>query len=370
MFIYIFTIFVLFISSILFESCQISSLGKILIKVGVFLLLTLQMGLRWETGTDWNSYLNHFGEINTFDTTSPLYNGFEFGYNIIVWFIKLFSNSYSCFLILHALLFYFLLFKSFKHLSFNFYLSLMIFYSLFIGLEGSNRQLLALVVCIFSLRYLFEEKNKLFFFFVGIATLIHTSSILFLIYYFFKRKIQLHYLLIILISAFIVGNLGFSNSIFQFFGNLLGINSSLKVSTYLEFANSTIENEKLSLLGIFKRVCLLVLFYFVREKVGAKNDKYHLMFNGYFAGLIFYLLFSKSLLIMISRGSVFFNIMEPLLMASILITIPKKNERYVYITIMFVFSILYFYQSISHYSDLFIPYKGIFINTDLNREMY
>ena len=370
MFIYILTIFILFSGSILEESKGLKKEWIFFLKVIVFFILVLQMGLRWETGTDWNSYLNHFVEIDNFSSTSPLNNGFEFGYNFFVWLVKLFTNSYSLFLLIHSFLFYYLLFKSYKYLSSNFYLSILIFYCLFIGLEGSNRQLLSLVICIYSLKFLIESKVKYFIFFVGIATLIHTSSVLFLLYYFFNRKISGKYLLIMLILAFLIGNMGFSNSIFQILGNLLGINSSLKVSTYLEYANSTLENERLSLIGVFKRIILLIIFYSLRNKITTHNFTYNLLFNGYFIGLVFYLLFYKSLLIMISRGSVFFNAMEPLLMSSIIIVLPKNSVKYLYLMLMFVVSILYFLQSISHYSDLFIPYKGIFINTELNREMY
>jgi hypothetical protein len=129
-----------------------------------YILLVFQVGLRWETGTDWYSYLNHFESINDIASTSPLENGFEFGYNLSIWFVKLISSEYTIFLLFHAILFYIILFYSFSRYTPYFFVSLLLFYTVTMGVMGSNRQLIAIVICLFSLRYVLD-KNPIRFFF-------------------------------------------------------------------------------------------------------------------------------------------------------------------------------------------------------------
>jgi len=94
------------------------------------------------------------------------------------------------------------------------------------------------------------------------------------------------------------------------------------------------------------------------------------MLNGYIVGIAFYFLFADSLLIMVSRASLFFNVMEPLLIASQICLFAKKENKMAIITVLMIFSFFFFFQSITTYSDLFLPYKGIFINSDYSRIMH
>lgn len=369
MIVYISTICALAIFAFFEEYIRLSILQKIIMKYSALLILVLEVGLRWETGTDWNAYLSHFESIEGLNSTSPFTTGFEYGYNIFVWGIKLFSRSYTFFLLIHALIYYFLIFKSFIYFSKNMYLTLMLFYALFMGLMGSNRQLLGLAICMVSLIYLFKDKKYKFFILVFVAALFHTSSLIFLVFYFLKNKLKPSIIFLLLLISFYIGQSGLSTIIFSSLGNVIGGVSADKTSAYIEFANSNIVDEKLSMFGIIKRIILLTLFFCFRNKLSEKVPYYNLLFNGYFVGILFYLIFSKSLLVMISRGSVFFNIMEAFLLVNLIILIDKKYRAYYFIVLTLV-SFIYLIQSISSYSDLFLPYKGLFINSEFQRNMY
>jgi hypothetical protein len=369
MIVYVSTIIFLAILAFIEEYVKLSIFQKSILKFCAYLILVLQVGFRWETGTDWNAYLSHFESIEGLNSTSPFTTGFEYGYNLFVWFIKLFSSSYTFFLLLHALIYYFLVFKSFNFFSKNISLSLMLFYALFMGVMGSNRQLLGLAICMVSLIYLFQDKKYKFFILVFVATLFHTSSLIFVVFFFLKKKLKPSILFLLLLISFYIGQSGLSTIIFSSLGNVIGGVSADKTSAYIEFANSNIHDEKLSMFGIIKRIILLTLFFCFRNKLSEKVPYYNLLFNGYFVGILFYILFSKSLLIMISRGSVFFNIMEAFLLVSLIILFEKKYRAY-YFVILTVVSFIYLIQSISSYSDLFLPYKGLFINSEYQRNMY
>jgi hypothetical protein len=74
-------------------------------------------------------------------------------------------------------------------------------------------------------------------------------------------------------------------------------------------------------------------------------------------------------LILVNRGSLYFNVMECFLLASQFLIIKSRLERSYLLFLLLVISFFLLYQSISVYSDLFVPYKGVFINTSFDREM-
>ena len=126
----------------------------------------------------------------------------------------------------------------------------------------------------------------------------------------------------------------------------------------------------LSILGLVKRLCLLTLFFYNRRSLGKKLRYYNVMLNAYIAGVVLYFLFANSLLIIVSRGDLYFNALEPLLLASQVHLLTRRSSRLVMASALCVLSFIFFFQSISPYPDLFLPYKGLIINTDYSRILY
>lgn len=367
--IYIFTIIILFVFALLEAYYKLNSNSRRLLFFIAYSILVLQVGLRWETGTDWNQYLTHFKLFNGLSTKYPYLILFEYGYSLFVMIVKLFTSQYSVFLLLHAVIYYFIIFKSFQRYTPYLFLSLMLFYTLSMGMMGSNRQLIALAICLYSLRYIVENKPVKFFILIFVAINFHMTSILFIVYYFINREIKPHLLIIILTIAIISGTFQLPMVLFLFFGNLIGGIAAQKALIYANDAKDVLLEYKLSVIGLLKRVIFLSVFYFNRKKISEELPYYNLMLNGYIIGIAIYFMFASSLLIMVSRGSIFFNIMEPLLIASQLVLFKKNRNKFIIIGVLLVFSILFFFQSIETYPELFLPYKGIFINIDFHREM-
>lgn len=73
---------------------------------------------------------------------------------------------------------------------------------------------------------------------------------------------------------------------------------------------------------------------------------------------------------MISRGSLYFNAMEPILIGFLLLLVEDKKKRMILLIPLFIIAIINFNQSIGAYRDLFEPYKGIFYNTNYRRLLY
>jgi hypothetical protein len=86
--------------------------------------------------------------------------------------------------------------------------------------------------------------------------------------------------------------------------------------------------------------------------------------------MVIYFLFASSLLILVNRGSLYFNIMESLLISCQLLVFNRNKDKAYVLIVLFLVSIILLFQSIAAYQELFIPYKGLFYNTDYKREMY
>ena len=332
--------------------------------------MVFQVGLRWETVTDWNPYLDHFNSFTDFSSISQLINGFEYGYNLSVWLVRLLSSNYSTFLLIHAIIFYYVIIKSFQRYSSNLFLSLLMFYTLTMGMLGSNRQLIALAICIYAIRFVIEKRPFLFLMYIGLAISFHTTSILFLIYYFLDREIKPKIILLILGATLIIGLTQLPIILFSNIGDLIGGTVVTKTSDYLEGANVVLSQYSLSFIGLIKRLLFVVIFYYNRKKLSEKLIYYNVMLNAYIVGIALYFLFGKTLLVMVSRGGLFFTVMEPLLIASQICLLQGRSNKSLALIILLGFSIIFFFQSINIYPDLFIPYKGIFINSDFYRIMH
>jgi hypothetical protein len=237
------------------------------------------------------------------------------------------------------------------------------------GILGSNRQLISVSLCLIALKYARERKIIKFFSLVLIAFLVHSTALLFVIYYFIDFDIKFKKLALIMLIASIIGMTNIPFGIFSFLGGKVGFDAS-KVIFYLETAQEFLTENKLSIFGFVKRILFISIFYYNKDRLIGKVPYYNLMLNGYSIGLIIYFLFMNSLLIIVNRGSLYFTIMEPFLLAFQLLLIKQKRMRVVMLFVLFAYSIMMFFKSIEGYYDLFIPYKGLFINAEYNRFMY
>ncbi|OXB05325.1 hypothetical protein B0A81_15355 [Flavobacterium plurextorum] len=369
MIVYIIT-FLLFLIFGYLDFCVDLNVKKKNLLYGIlFLILVIQVGLRWETGTDWIVYRDNFENTTSIQMVLlGVLDGFEIGYGLFVYLIRDFTDNYAVFLFVHAVIYYLLILKANKQLSPYPIISLLIFYAGTMGVLGSNRQLMALAICLFSLQYVFINKKPFYFFLlVAFASLFHTTAIIFVVYYFLDRDFKKYQIILVLGLSFIIGKTALPSLMFSSFGSMLGGTAAMKAEIYSN--TDKIPDASLSLIGLIRRIIYFALFLYNYDKLTRKIKSYRLLFNGFAFGLAFYFLFADTLIILVNRGSLYFNIMESFLLTSQLLLFVPKDRGYVLFFIS-LYSILLFYQSISAYDDLFIPYEGIFINTDLHREMH
>lgn len=335
----------------------------------VFLVVTI--GLRWETGVDWNNYLNNFENTNNIETVLlNVIGGYEIGYGILVLVFKVISNNYSCFLLLNACFFYYGIFLMAKKFSPFFFVTILFYYSTNLGMVGANRQLIAIVICLIGLDFVLEKRFLKFLLVIIIASFFHTSAFLFLIYYVINLDFNKTLLFLVLFMVAIIGRTNFPYLFVYEFGVNLGELASTKTSIYSESLGDTLESANLSFFGFIKRIVLFAIFTQNYKLLSQRFTYYKLLYNGYFIGIVIYFLFAGSFLILVNRGALYFNIMECSLISCQFVLFKNRLDQIKIFTILFILSVILLFQSISKYPNIFIPYKSLFFNTNYSREMY
>lgn len=369
--VYYFTIFILalfaFFEMVNIDNVKVESIKKWM-NVIAFTILVWQMGLRWETGTDWEPYFDLFENFKKefiWGTESTF--GFERGFVLFAQIIFKIFHNYSVFLFIHAVIFYFLIFKSFKFFTPYFFTSILLFYSLTLGMLGSSRSLLAIAIGMYGLVFLMKKNYKIYLLLVLIAFVFHTTSLLFLIYLFLDRKLKYWHITILIIFGLTLGLTSIPQKLFVLTGGLSS-QAGDKTTLYLEMQKY--EKLGISIFGLIKRLALAAVFLFYRDKISQKIKTYNFMFNGYIFCIVFYLIFYKSVAVMIGRGILYFNIMEPLLISCLYISIRNVIFKHIVMVGIIILSIFNIKQSVAGYPDLFEPYKGIFYNENYRRIMH
>lgn len=325
-----------------------------------FLLVTLQFGLRDKMATDWDMYERffnyYFTSINDLDFKNYKV---EIAFQVLQIAFHFISDNYNLFVLFQSFVFYSIVFFVFYRISSVPFIAIMLFYSLFIGMVGANRQMLALAFCLLGLYYYLKTNN--YFIFLGFifgGFLFHTSALLFTTYLFFNRRIDSKIILIAVFSCFLIGNTQLPFKIFSLFGGI-SEHALSKTEAYLDSAQEELNKAQVSFLGIAKRIVIPLVFIYFRNKISIKEKYFNVFLNAYVFGTCLYFLFYKTLLVMVSRGGFYFNIMEALLTASLVFVVSKKH-RPIFILVFIIMSVFYLNQSISTYPEIFIPYRSIF----------
>ncbi len=363
---YIF-IFLLFIFSSIIESLEDKKLSRILYFLLIFVLI-VHDGIRWEIGTDWKNYYDYFNNCLNDDSNTM---SFSIGYVLINLFIRFFSDSYTLFLFLHAFIVYGFLSISIFSLSPRPIFSLMLYYGIMLPYLGMNRQLIALVICLYSLIPLLKGSSLKFIAGVIAASLFHTSSLFFLLAFFLRKEIKLRYLILSFLVFTAFSLFGIVNklplNLIYIFASDDPMSTVNKIGFYAE-NNFLSTNLLFTVLAISKRLIWIIAGFLIIKKSRLSNDKLVLFFNLYFVGSLIYILFNNTILqIIVARGLIYFNIFEIFVISYILLLNKNIIYRSVFISLISIYSYLGVLKGFNFYKedlgeDIFRPYKSIFSN--------
>lgn len=337
-----------------------------------FVLLVCHDGLRWETGTDWVPYSSYFE--NCLNLAN---DDFEWGYATLSKLVRVFTSEYSVFLLLHAVILYLLVFSSIKKYAVNPFLSLFLYYCATLPILGMNRQFIAFGICLYAIRYIMERKKVCFAISMIIAMAFHLSAVVFVVAYFFNKPLNIKVYILLLLAAVGISMSGLVNHLPLEVFALLSSDMADKMNFYADdfVAGNVAINPLFILLSLSKRLVwiVLILGYVYNAK---KSDKYFcLLFNIYVFSLLFYIVFNNTILqIIVSRGLLYFNIAEIFIIPYALIAFKDNGGKKILFVLLILFGLTNLKKGIDSYAppgettDLFVPYKGIFINTDYVRK--
>ena len=326
----------------------------------VFLLLWAFASLRWKTGTDWESY------YDTFYYFSEEYAvNFEPGFAAFVSFIRNITSNYTVFLTIFSFICISLKFYFFHRFNKEFFFTLIfLYYCYYFGDIFAVRQSLAISLSLFSTIFIINKKPFYFVLFICLATSIHTSSILyFFAYFIYWRKLSDKTFYYIIFFSILLGLIGFGGIILDLLFKALGLDGFMgdKFNNYLKGEDEVVNNPFLSyILGVSKRLLLIPLFIYVKNKTNERFIYFNGYFNLYMVGNIIYFLFAKDLAIF-ARASVPFLLFEIFLLGYVLLYFKRDKKKLVFIFfIMILFSWARFTALVNSYYDLYVPYNSIF----------
>lgn len=333
-----------------------------------FALLVFQDGFRWETGTDWDPYHNFFEDLTI--SYQPEDSDFDWGYVMFTYIIRIITDNYTVFLTVFALLFYSSFFYFiFKSSNFPF-TSLLIFYMGTVYYMGMNRQFMAMMFYAIGLVELIKGKKVYFIAALISGAFFHKTILMGFIALILNKKFNNIAIVTILSVTILIAASGIINKLPIGIFAILGDQAGDKMEYYSINGDATSITSMI--LATIRRLIWIVPLLVFDKRITEKPKGYNLFFNLYFIGTTFYILCNGTILqIIVSRALIYFNIME-MFMVPVAFSLLKPNYGKLLATFMLIgYVMLYTYKGFIGYgvgTDYFLPYKGIFINTDYNRQ--
>lgn len=332
----------------------------------IIILFFLLAAFRWEIGTDWESYLSNFRIANDMGLIEyiKVFSGFyEYGYVILTGIIGFLTNNYNFYLSFVALIIFILTYSRLFSRSKLIYISLLaIFCFSFAYMFSVPRQGIAIAVVFYSIKYI-EEKSKFkFIIAVLIATMFHSSALIFLpAYFIFYLKISVKKYLIGMFLALFCGIaaveiLSFINNMGILPGKISERISSYLTTKYVDNASRALIVD--ILIKTLTRGFVIVLIFLFLLKIKNKDENLNGYINFYYVSTYLYIIsfFTSEVF---SRLSIYYEEVQYILYSYVFF-FAKKNIRILLFFVFVVFLFLKLYARLnSGYMEEFIPYKSI-----------
>lgn len=359
---YLFLLLYLWLCVVLESSLRFSCYKKFTFLLSSFILFGI-IGCRWETGTDWNSYLLLFQEIKIDLSFLLMANSFDIGYLFFNAIIRLFTDNYVLFLLINSGITIFLLSKLLNKISPYPNLSLFFFYTNFMisHFMGSNRRMMSLVFVLWMFYFVYQNKRKWYTLYLSLAFAFHRSALINVVSIFVSRKIfSLQKTVFLLILALLIGVFQLPVQMMEYAGKLLStiINNPIidKMLVYSDTEEVAMTYSTGSLLlsttlAVIKRSILLSFYIYVFKK--NKVDPMTCFFyNLYVLGFVGYLCFIGSFFQILTT---YFALIEIVLVARIY-SYTSGRLKTVFCLVLGLYGFLQLVNALSVYPDLYIPY--------------
>ncbi len=337
---------VISIMSIEHNKIKINSLAILL----SFLPLWIISGIRYDVGRDFFfTYVPIFNSIRDTGT----YPGGEWGYILLNKLTLLFTNDYVGIFLLTSFLVVFFIYLAIYQQSKIPWLSVFLFITSTFYFISMNliRQSIAISIFFYSIKYIERKDFKRYAFFILLASLIHTSELIFLPVYFIVNK-RINF------KKFIVFYIGME-CLFPLFKGV--IYSFISNTRYAYYIGSVYDNgTNGAFLSPLISLSIVLIGYYYLNKGESIKDKYY---NIYLNIQIVATLLSTTLGVFPLALRIFtdFQYISILFIPSIVSKEKNKFIRIILVTMFLVFYGLYFYYAIGiKGGSKNLPYQTIF----------
>lgn len=318
----------------------------------VSIIIFVLSALRWERGTDWNSFYSYFLNPWTYWDQH-----FEFGYAILTKLVRRITGSYSVFLAIQTGIYLILskcvfdrtneMFKDERTIYFP--LLLYQFASEFAGLF-STRSMIAGLLCVLALFQIKERRLLRFSLLIVLAASFHTASLAFFaaypIYHMKGKPINVYLRILGLTVAAMV--------FYEYIPLLMSrIPLLSRYTTYIRVKASG----DISVIGWVKWLVLLVTFMYI--SIRTKNADMERIVRVFAIGVAVYTW-------SVFYGSVFNRLSALYLGAAFPLigytihTFEGKNKATVYIIYVIICFAIFYATFNGNYHPLYEPYKSVF----------
>lgn len=341
-----------------------------------YVILVVFVGLRWETGNDWSHYYEYYIHLSSLRDDPYVY---EIGYRLFSVATKSIGLPFAGFNLLFAAAYLGLMFLSFKHEIYRAsgWLILQLFAPFIMGLMGTTRQVMAMAICMFSVRYLLSRQWLRFLICVALATLFHYSALTFLLAWPLARvRITARRLVILIVVLPLLMVLGLGNLLVNFvvdhapglgsaaFEHLLALETEATPEQFNFAAGSS------TLIWFaMGRLAVLALLILAYRLFSEETDRLYLKF--YLMAFAMLSLLSGPVFVIAERASLYFSIFQMHLIALPTVRLKRRWARQVYCGLLILISLARLYSGIYlRNPKIFVPYKGVIINRDVERELW
>lgn len=337
-----------------------------------FVLLVLFDGLRWGNGTDWENYFYFYRDCLT--SRSEFDSLFEPGYIYVNQLLRSITENYTFFLVLHAFVVYLGFFHFIRRHSILPFLSLFLLYVNIVPYQGMNRQLIAMVICLLSVKYLLAHQDWKFVFCVLFAMLFHTTAILFLGALLMRKQFSLKTYIVVLSLGVLVCLSGAMSYITSFSMRALGGGLGERVALY--FGGEAFEASiATKMLGLLTRAIFVVPILYALYKKTRISKECSFFFNMFVVGCMFYMLLHGTIFqILVSRAALYFHIFQIVLIPYIVVIYRKAFTKASLLALLYVFFVFTMIRSIHNYDygeyNPYIPYTTVGNPDDTHKPFY
>lgn len=319
--------------------------------LGSGLILILFVGLRYQTGPDYESYeISYLGKSDfrfesLFNLLMTVFRRLGAGYNLFLLFVAALSITIKSYVI--------------ERYSPYFFLSLLIACGFFLSDMGQIRYALAISVLWLSLPFYMDRKLLPFLLIVFSAVLIHQTAIVFLpMYWLGSLKLKFPVMLGVWLMCYLASYTILGDWAMDFLSEYSPEMTTSKIDVYEE--NESYDTRYLiSLSGLVAKVGVLLLIYY--SNIADETLK-RFYINISFLGGCFLFFFSFSE-IFSSRLSAYFMSFETLMIPLALVAI-KDNWLYYSLLVVVVAKYVYqyIYQVYYNYPEMYLPYRNVLFN--------